>query len=303
MAATRAIVLIVLLAWAILTPSFLSMPSLTALMSTASVIGCMSAGMTFITLGGTIMSFALGATAAATSFVFVTILNAIGFAPALVGALAFGGIVTAVQGLVIAFFRANPIIVSIAANILIYGAASWLTGNETAYAKTNPGDEFLTHTIAGVPVEFLVFLALTVLGQIILSFTVLGRNLLLVGSGLPAAEAVRLPVIRTISLAYLWAGFYTAMSGILLAVRYNQGNMDLAVHYDYDAIAAVLLGGTSITGGDGSMARTLIGVAAISVIQVVLLLHGFEVEWRHLVTGCIVLVVIVLYSGRRAYQQ
>jgi len=249
------------------------------------------------------MSFALGATAAATSFVFVTILNTIGFAPALIGALAFGGIVTAVQGLVIAYFRANPIIVSIAANILIYGAASWLTGNETAYARTNPGDEFLTHTIAGVPVEFLVFLALTVLGQIILSFTVLGRNLLLVGSGLPAAEAVRLPVVRTISLAYLWAGFYTAMSGILLAVRYNQGNMDLAVHYDYDAIAAVLLGGTSITGGDGSMVRTLVGVAAISVIQVVLLLHGFEVEWRHLVTGLIVLVVIVLYSGRRAFQQ
>jgi ribose/xylose/arabinose/galactoside ABC-type transport system permease subunit len=299
MAATRGLVLAVLLAWAILTPSFLSMPSLTALMSTASVIGCMSAGMTFITIGGTIMSFALGATAAATSFVFVTILNAASFVPALVGALLFGGIVTALQGLIIASFRANPIIVSIAANILIYGAASWLTGNETAYGRTNPGDEFLTHSIGGIPNEFLVFLGLIVLGQIILSFTVLGRNLLLIGSGLPAAEAVGLPVTRTISHAYLWAGFFTAMSGILLAIRYNQGNMDLAVHYDYDAIAAVLVGGTPIEGGDGSMLRTLIGVAAISTIQVILLLHGFEVEWRHLVTGLIVLLVIVLYSRRR----
>ena len=75
--------------------------------------------------------------------------------------------------------------------------------------------------------------------------------------------------------------------------------MALAVQYDYDAIAAVLVGGTPIQGGDGSMIRTLVGVLAISVIQVVLLLHGFEEEWRHLVTGLLVLLVVILYSGRR----
>ena len=87
--------------------------------------------------------------------------------------------------------------------------------------------------------------------------------------------------------------------GVLLAIRYNQGNMSLAVQYDYDAIAAVLVGGTPIQGGDGSMIRTLVGVLAISIIQVVLLLHGFEEEWRHLVTGLLVLLVVILYSGRR----
>jgi len=91
----------------------------------------------------------------------------------------------------------------------------------------------------------------------------------------------------------------TALSGILLAIRYNQANMSFAVHYDYDAIAAVLVGGTPIQGGDGSMIRTLIGVAAISIIQVVLLLYGFEEEWRYFVTGLIVLLVIILYSGQR----
>ena len=202
--------------------------------------------------------------------------------------------------MLVGLIRANPIIVSIAANILIYGMAAWLTSNHTAYGPRDSGELFLRQVIAGVPVEFIVFLALIALGQFILTYTVFGRNLLLVGSGSPAADALGLPVAPTISLAYVWAGLFTTVSGILLAVRYNQGNMSLAVNYDYDAIAAVLVGGTAIQGGDGSMLRTLIGVAVISIIQVVLLLHGFDAAWRHLVTGLIVLGVIALYSGRRA---
>ena len=298
MTTTRSIVLAALLVWAVLTPSFLSMPSLTALLTTASVIGCMAAGMTFITIGGNIMSFALGATAAASAFVFTAILNVSGFVAALAGSLLFGGLVTGIQGLVVGSLRANPIIISIAADILIYGAASWLTGNETVYAAATTSDELLRGTVGGVPIEFLIFLAIIILGQTILSFTVFGRNLLLIGSGWPTAEAIGLPIGRTVFLAYVWAGVFTAISGILLAIRYNQGNMSFAVQYDYDAIAAVLVGGTPIQGGDGSMIRTLVGVVAISVIQVVLLLHGFEEEWRHLVAGLLVLLVVVLYSGR-----
>ena len=153
------------------------MPSLTALLTTASVIGCMAAGMTFITIGGNVMSFALGATAAASAFLFTALLNVSGFAAAFAGSLVFGGLVTGIQGLVIGSLRANPIIISIAANILIYGAASWLTGNETIYAAATSTGQLLSGTVGGVPIEFLIFLAVIILGQTILSFTVFGRNL------------------------------------------------------------------------------------------------------------------------------
>jgi len=299
MATTRAVVLGALLIWAFLTPSFLSAPSLTALLTTASVIGCLSAGMTFITISGNVMSFALGATAAASAVVFLSLLNAAGLVPALIGALLFGGAVTGFQGLVVGWIRANPIIVSIAANVLVYGGATWLTGNESVNADANVGHGVLKGAIGGVPIEFLIFVAVIAVGQIVLSYTVFGRNLLLIGSGLPTAEAVGLPITRVVFGAYFCAGLLTALSGILLAIRYNQANMSFAVHYDYDAIAAVLVGGTPIQGGDGSMIRTLIGVAAISIIQVVLLLYGFEEEWRYFVTGLIVLLVIILYSGQR----
>jgi ribose/xylose/arabinose/galactoside ABC-type transport system permease subunit len=299
MATTRAIIMGALLVWALVTPSFLSAPSLTALLTTASVIGCLAAGMTFITISGNIMSFALGATAAASAVVFVRILNTGGLVPALIGTLVFGGITTGFQGLVIGWLRANPIIVSIAADVLIYGGASWLTANETINAVPGANSALLKGSVGGIPIEFLIFFGLIAIGQIILSLTVFGRNLLLIGSGLPTAEAVGLPITSTVARAYFWAGMFTAVSGMLLAVRYDQGNMSFAVHYDYDAIAAVLVGGTPIQGGDGSMVRTLLGVAAISVIQVVLLLYGFAEEWRYLLTGFIVLLVIILYSGRQ----
>jgi ribose/xylose/arabinose/galactoside ABC-type transport system permease subunit len=299
MAATRAVVLVALLILAALTPGFLSAPSLTALLTTASVIGCLSAGMTFITISGNVMSFALGATAASSAVVFLLLLNAAGFIPALIGGLLFGGMVTGLQGLIVGWIRANPIIVSIAANVLIYGVFTWLTGNESVNVDPNAGHSVLKRVVGGFPVEFLIFIAAIAVGQFVLSYTVFGRNLLLIGSGLPAAEAVGLPITSIVFGAYCCAGILSALSGILLAIRYNQANMSFAVHYDYDAIAAVLVGGTPIQGGDGSMLRTLIGIAAISIIQVVLLLYGFEEEWRYFVTGLIVLLVIILYSGRR----
>ncbi len=299
MAASRALVLAALAIVAGLTPGFLTAPSLTALITTVAVVGCLAAAMTFITIGGNIMSFALAATAASSAIVFVSVVNSAGFIPGALAALAFGAVVTGLQGFVVGSLRANPIIISIAANVLIYGSASWLIANATVYAGPSEVLAFLRGKVFGIPTQFLVFLAVIAVGQIILSWTTFGRHLLLIGSGWRAAEALGLRIASVTTGAYILAGIFTAIAGILLAARYSQGNMSLAVRYDYDAIAAVLVGGTAIQGGDGSMVRTLIGVFAISIIQVVLLLHGFREEWRYTITGLIVLLVVILYSQRR----
>jgi ribose/xylose/arabinose/galactoside ABC-type transport system permease subunit len=267
------------------------------LLTTASFLGCVAAGMTFITISGNVMSFALGATAAASGIAFVSVLNVAGVVPALLAALILGGLITGAQGVVVGSIRANPIIVSIAANVLIYGFASWITQNTTVHAL--PRAAVFKGRICGLPVEFVIFLGVVLLGQAILSWTVLGRSLILIGSGPRAAAAIGLRVVRWTTWAYIWAGLFAAVAGILLAIRYNQANMVLALRYDYEAITAVLVGGTSIRGGDGSMVRTMMGVAAISVIEVVLLLQGFEEQWRYLITGIVVLIMLLLYSRSR----
>ena len=296
----RAIVLVFLAAVALTTPGFLSQPSILSLLTTVSFIGCVAVGMTLITISGNIMSFALGALVGATAMIFVLAVNWGGFAFGLIAALAFAGLSNALQGFLIGWLRANPIIVSIAALALIYGVAEAFAAHGTIYAAAGTSYGGFKGRIAGIPVEFAVFLCVAALGQFILSLTTFGRNLFLIGSSFRAAEAVGVRTWRAITGAYLWAGLFTAPAGIMLAIRYDAASMNYGMGYEYDAIAAVLVGGTIIKGGEGSVLRTLAGALIIGVIQVVLVLQGLRTEWQYLIAGLVVLGVIALQtSGTR----
>ncbi len=294
--AVRAAVLAVLLALALTTPGFLSEPSMLSLLTTVSFIGCVAVGMTLITISGNIMSFSLGALTGATAMIFILAVNWGGFGCGLAAALAFAGLTNALQGFLIGWLRANPIIVSIAALALIYGVAEAFAAQGTIYAAAGTGYGGFKGKIAGLPVEFAVLIGLTALAQGLLSFTTFGRHLFLVGSSLRAAEAVGVRSWRTVTGAYLWAGLFTAPAGIMLAIRYDAASMNYGVGYEYDAIAAVLVGGTIIKGGEGSALRTFAGAMIIGVIQVVLVLRGLRTEWQYLIAGLIVLGVIALQT-------
>jgi ribose/xylose/arabinose/galactoside ABC-type transport system permease subunit len=288
--------IIVLLAVIFATPGFLAKPSILSFLTTVSFIGCVAIGMTLITISGNIMSFALGATVGVTAMVFILASNWLGFGLGLVFGLLFGSLLTGLQGLMIGWVRANPIIVSIAALALIYGLTQAFAEKGTIYADPGIFPASVKGKVGGVPIEFIMFVLSALIAQFILSFTRFGRNLFMVGSSFRAAEAVGVNTWRTITGAYLWAGFFTSLAGIMLAVRYDAANMDYGVAYDYDAIAAVLVGGTAIGGGHGSAVRTFAGAMVIAAVQVMLLLRGLRQEWQYLAAGLIVLAVIILQA-------
>jgi ribose/xylose/arabinose/galactoside ABC-type transport system permease subunit len=288
--------IIVLLAVIFATPGFLAGPSILSLLTTVSFIGCVAIGMTLITISGNIMSFALGATVGVTAMVFILASNWLGFGLGLVFGLLFGSLLTGLQGLMIGWVRANPIIVSIAALALIYGLTQAFAEKGTIYADPGIFPASVKGKVGGVPIEFIMFVLSALIAQFILWFTRFGRNLFMVGSSFRAAEAVGVNTWRTITGAYLWAGFFTSLAGIMLAVRYDAANMDYGVAYDYDAIAAVLVGGTAIGGGHGSAVRTFAGAMVIAAVQVMLLLRGLRQEWQYLAAGLIVLAVIILQA-------
>ena len=288
--------IIVLLAVIFVTPGFLAKPSILSFLTTVSFIGCVAIGMTIITISGNIMSFALGATVGVTAMVFILASNWLGFDFGLVVGLLFGSLLTGLQGLMIGWVRANPIIVSIAALALIYGLTQAFAEKGTIYADPGIFPASVKGKVGGVPIEFIMFVLSALIAQFILSFTRFGRNLFMVGSSFRAAEAVGVNTWRTITGAYLWAGFFTSLAGIMLAVRYDAANMDYGVAYDYDAIAAVLVGGTAIGGGHGSAVRTFAGAMVIAAVQVMLLLRGLRQEWQYLAAGLIVLAVIILQA-------
>jgi ribose/xylose/arabinose/galactoside ABC-type transport system permease subunit len=291
---TRLVVLAGLAAWALSTPGFTTPLSFHALLNAISFIGCVAVGMTFITLTGNIMSLCLGATLSACALIFLGSLSN-GVSVAFMLALLFGIAVSALQGIVIGFLRANPILVSIAALALLLGGAELITGGQRIYPGGS-GLEMFKGRAAGIPVEAMIFLSTVIIGQFILSFTRIGRLMVMVGSNPRAAAAAGIRTALTVTVAYGLAGAFTSVSGVLLAARYGSGDMELGAGYDYSAIAAVLVGGTAIQGGSGSVVRTLIGVTVIAIVEVVLLLRGFSQQLQYLITGLIVLGVIMLHT-------
>jgi ribose/xylose/arabinose/galactoside ABC-type transport system permease subunit len=283
---------------ALLTPGAFAEPAILSFLTSISFIGCVAIGMTLITISGNMMSFSLGATSAGAALVYVVVLNHYGFWFAVIFALAFGALMSLAQGILIALARANPIIVSISASVLFYGAAQPVTRGATFY-PTVAQPKWIDTQLLGIPAAFVAFVGLLLLGQALLTFTAFGRRVFLVGNSVPAARAAGLNVPLTLLGVYAWAGLFAAVAGLMLATHYNRGSIDFGAGYDYSAIAAVLVGGTPLSGGEGSAWRTFAGVLIIGAVQVLLLLHGFRQEWQYLITGIIVLAVIVLNTHGR----
>ena len=155
----------------------------------------------------------------------------------------------------VGWVRANPIIVSIAALAFIYGVTQAFAEKGTIYANPGVFPPSIKGKIAGMPIEFLVFLVSAVSRNSFYRPRGSGATCSWSGraSALPKRSACRLAHRHwRLSLA----GLFTSLAGIMLAVRYDAANMDYGVAYDYDAIAAVLVGGTAIGGGHGSAVRT-----------------------------------------------
>ncbi len=296
-AAVRLIAVAALLALALSTPGFLSRVSLIALANAISLVGCVALAMTFLTIGGNVMSFSIAATTSVAGMVFMATLG-YGLPLAIGSSLLAGMIISGAQGVVIGTLRANPLIVSLAAYALLIGGTQLIAGPKIEPA--NLDFQIFKGRLYGVPVSFVIFAGLAVLGQLVLTFTRVGHELLLVGSNSKAAEAAGIHVARITLFAYVMAGAFAAVGGILVASRFGAADMQTARGFEYTAIAAVLIGGSSIAGGRGSLIQTFVGMATIAVINALTLLQGFSMEVQKLTIGLAVLAVIIIQGfGRK----
>ena len=294
--AARALLLVLLVAAMLTTAGFFSAPSIVATLDYASLIGLVAIGMAFVTISGNIMSLALSATMAACGEIFL-LTSGLGMWTAMAIALLVGVAISGIQGFIIGTIRANPIIVSIAAFALIHGIVTALTGGARAYPDPGADISPLRGRIGMVQAPLIVFLAGAVMAQLVLTFTRFGRNLFLVGSNFRAAEAAGITTWRTISLAYCMAGLYSGFAGIMAAARYQTADLELGAGYDYEAIAAVLIGGIAIQGGMGSAWRVFVGAVVFAAAGTLLVLRGYSTEVQRLLTGVLIFCVICIQAG------
>lgn len=278
------------------TDRFLTIANAKAIITSASIVGIAALGLTLIMIGGSAVSLAISQTAAAVAMIFLAA-QSLGLVPALVVAVTCGVLITGAQGAVVGYAGANPVVLTIAASFAIAGLAVGISGGTTV-APTGRGYDLLNATPAGLALSVYVLLVLVLVVEWVLRRTAFGRRLYLVGENRPAARAAGLPVGRTTTTAWLGAGALFAVAACFMAAFNTSANVNLGGTLTFDAIAAVLAGGTPIAGGRGSAIRTLAGAVLIATVSDILLLRGYSTGVQVMVKGLIVLFVVVIVHLR-----
>ena len=285
------VVVIAVIVAGALTTRFFSLANARAILASSAWVGITAIGATVVMIAGSAVSLAVSQTATVAAMIFLET-QQFGLPVAIAATLLAGLAITALQGAVIGYWTANPIVLTIAAGFAIDGVAIWMSGGTTVYPKVTAFNG-LNDTPLGLPLAVYVLLGLTVVAEWFLRRTTVGRRLYLLGDNPAAARAAGLPVGRVTVAAWAFFGACIALTGIFLAAFNTSANSSLGGTLSLDAIAAVLVGGTAIGGGKGSALRTLGGAVLISAISDLLLLRGFSTGIQLLVKGVLVLMVVV----------
>ena len=208
--------------------------------------------------------------------------------------LAFGALIGLAQGFFVAYQRIPAFIVTLAGLSALRGCALVLTGG---FSILIPPSLFLVigrGTMFGVPYPALLGLMVAIVGYIVLNTTVYGRRVVAVGANTEAARRVGMPAQATIASVYVLSGIASALAALVIAARLGSGSSNAAVGVELDVIAAVVLGGTSLSGGRGTIIGTVLGTLTIAVISNGLILAHINPFFTQIVTGAIILIAIWL---------
>lgn len=295
-----AVLVVVLVLGTILVPTFGRPDNLRNVALAASFIGIIAAGMTFVIISGGI-DLSVGSTYAL-AVILSADFAAHGSFAAVAGTLAICGLVGLVQGMVISWLRLPPFIVTLAGLTGIRGLVYYITdeGNDHPLIDGFKAFETLgTGKLATIGTPVWIMLAVFGIGWWVLNRTAFGQSVQAVGGNDTAAELMGLPVRRTKTIVYVVSALCAGLSGILTTALSGGGQeARIGDSYELQAIAAVVIGGTLLAGGIGSMVGSLAGILLLFVIQN-LIVQGANLNSyvQQVVSGGFLLVVVIVQAG------
>ena len=263
-----------------------------------SFLGIVAVGMTFVILSGGI-DLSVGSMVALSSVLMAVQMQLWGVPPlvAMVVVLGVGTAFGLGMGCIVRFFGLPPFIVTLAGMFLARGLGFMLHIQSIPIA--NPFYKVVTTwglelPGARVPTTALVFLAVVGVGIYVSTSTVFGRNVYAVGGGEEAALLMGVPVGRTKVLVYGLSGFCSALAGIVFTLYGSSGDPRAGMGMELDAIAAVVVGGTLLTGGVGYVVGTLVGVLIFGIIQTGITFENLNSWWTRVAIGLLLFLFILL---------
>jgi simple sugar transport system permease protein len=296
---------VVCLFFALTTNAFLSMPNILNIVRQAAPLLIVAAALTFvITTGG--IDLSVGSVLALVCALSAAALQAgVPWPLVIAGMLVLGALVGALQGFFIAYEGIPAFIVTLAGLSAIRGVALLVTGGYSI--PIAPDSAFVVMGrgwFAGVPIPAWIALASLLVAALVFNGTRFGRYVTGIGANREAVRRAGVDTRRTLLAVYVLSSVAAALAGVVLAGRLGSGSSNSGQGFELDVIAAVVLGGTSLFGGRGTMVGTILGALTVSVIANGLILSHTSPFLTPIVTGCIILVAIWLNfrlfrSGRR----
>jgi ribose transport system permease protein len=288
--------------------NFFVFDNIVAIILSTAVIGVLALGSTFviITSGidlavGTVMTFSSVMTG-----VIITTWH-LPMPLGIVGGIATGALCGLISGLAVAKMKIPPFIATLAMMMITKGLSLVVSGTKPIYFNDTP--QFMDISMGSligaivpgwdIPNAVLIFFGLAIVAGIVLSKTIIGRYTFALGSNEEATRLSGVNVDYWKIVIYTITGMFSGIAGIMMASRLNSAQPALGVGYELEAIAAVVIGGTSLSGGKGSILGTVIGALIMSVLTNGLRILSVPQEWQTVVVGLVVLMAVYADILRR----
>ncbi len=294
--------LVILIFFSVASENFRTFSNFTAILFSTVVIGTLALGTTFVIItGGIDLSIGTGMTLCAVmAGVFLINWN-LPLGLGLLLTVLFGGLIGFVNGFNVSILGLPPFIATLAMMLVCQGLALVISGSAPIYFTALPEFSKISsgELIPHVPNAVLVLLVLAVLAAILLRSTLFGRYTFAIGSNEEATELSGINTRKWKILIYSVAGLFTGIAGIMISARLGSAQPATGMGYELQAIAAVVIGGTSLTGGKGSIVGTLIGALIISVLNNGLRIMSIPQEWQNVILGLVILAAVYADMARK----
>lgn len=280
---------------AIFVDGFASLANITDVFHRAAPIGIVAAGMTFVVISGNYLDLSVVAQVATSAVIFLAVSNAYNVPIAMLAALVAAVLYALVNGIAVGFFKANAVIVTLSTTYVGVGLLRYFSGGSIFFGpEDGPIRAFGTGKLGPVPYSAVVLVLVTVLLAVLLSRTTFGFQVRSFGVN---ESATRLGGTNT-GLVIVGAFFVTALAamvaGWVLAAFSNTAVSSMSTGYDFEALAAIIVGGTSVFGGKGSVQRTLLGVVFVSVLTNILVLSNITYGYQQVALGILIVVAVTV---------
>lgn len=276
---------------ALLSPLFLTPSNITNILRSVSFVGFAAIGFTFIVIAGSLIDLSVPSIVAAAGIVAVAAQPTVGVAAGIVLAIGFGVAAGVINGFLVGVLRGNAVMVTLGTGVVIAGVVTiFVPGNvytvDPTFALLGRG------VFLGLPTPVWILAIVGTGAWAILRYTTFGRWVYATGSNYEAGRVSGVPLQRVVASTFIISGLLAAVAGVLLVSLLGAARVGAGANYEFDAITAVAIGGTSLLGGSGGVARTGAGILVVGVLNNLLVLLGVPAEAQVFVKGLVILIVV-----------